>query len=177
MNNPRKLSLDEIISLPKASVIWREEHFCPGGNQGLDFYQLEPMLVCVPGKNGVLAWANTETFQELRINRSLINERRSFWNAEPDPIFITSGIPESDYDQFINNFEGDIPHEIDDSRLLYEITHRGFTVGLFSQATGIKLERLINILLDPDLLMVSELEKIVDVLSLNAAQATAIFFP
>ena len=93
--SPKRLSLENIESLPKASVIWREEHIITsGGNSGVEYFQLQPMMIGVPGKKGVLCYADLDGYIILDIDENLITDTRFFWDAEPDPDVITSGIPE-----------------------------------------------------------------------------------
>lgn len=68
----KRLTLEEISNLPKGSVIWREEQD-----------EIEPMLVCVAGKNGIVAWADHNSELILDINADLITDTRFFWDQEP----------------------------------------------------------------------------------------------
>lgn len=140
MNNARKLTLEEIKNLPKASVIWREQ-FTEDEESGFVFYQLEPMLVCVPGECGVLAWANKYSFLDLTIDEDLLSGR-SFWDKEPDQDMI-QGVPESDFDRFINASPLD-DFTFPQKQLLSTITRAGFSVPRFCQETGIDESALIQ---------------------------------
>lgn len=100
MNNAKKLTVQDIINLPKASVIWKEEHHFDE-NYNIGYYELFPMLVCVPGENGVLAWACKSYYCHLFINENLIDENTSFWDCEPDPDMISNDISETEYDKFL----------------------------------------------------------------------------
>ena len=120
----KKLTLAEIESLPKASVIWREQHATGGEKTGIDHYLIEPMLICVSGKGGVLAWADKHSCAYYDIDESLINDHRIFWSAEPETDMISAGVPDSYYDQLVLDYKDDF-EKLEESRLIYEITHRG----------------------------------------------------
>ena len=126
----KRLTLNEIISLPKASVIWREEHDCDE-ESGFNFYELEPMLVCVAGEGGVLAYANKDSFVDLDINDKLITEQRMFWDEKPGAELITGGLPIEYYDEQFHI------QRVALKGLLSEITKAGYTLEHFSQETAI----------------------------------------
>ena len=177
--SPKRLSLENIESLPKASVIWREEHIITsGGNSGVEYFQLQPMMIGVPGKKGVLCYADLDGYIILDIDENLITDTRFFWDAEPDPAVITSGIPEEEYNNLWDSSEYgyDDLQKMEDSRIVYAITKRGFTLDMFSQASGISKARLIMILRDPAQLTVSELDVFKQFLSLSADEAMNLFF-
>ena len=138
----KRLSLSEIISLPKASVIWREEHTYDD-ESGYNFYEAEPMLVCVAGEGGVLAYANKESVLYLDIDGELITDSRKFWDAEPGAELITGGLPVKYFDTF-NERNG--IRRVALKGLLSEITKAGYTLDHFSQETAIAFDDLRSVL-------------------------------
>ena len=144
MNDAKKLTLDEIKNLPKGSVIWREE-FAEDDDCGFVYYQLEPMLICVPGEDGVLAWANDSSYLFLSIGEDLLS-RRSFWNKEPEPDMI-EGVPESEYDKFIEETPLD-DFRFQRKHLLSVITRMGFTVSRFCDEMDLDQSSFIKFLQD-----------------------------
>ena len=139
----KRLTLNEIISLPKASVIWREEHTYDD-ESGYNWYEAEPMLVCVAGEGGVLAYANKDSVLDLDINESLITDERMFWDEEPGAELITGGLPIALYDTFE---ERSGIRRVALKGLLSEITKAGYTFDHFSQETAIAPDDLRSVLI------------------------------
>lgn len=103
MNNAKMLTLEEIKNLPKASVIWRQEFYLDS-DYDIEWFQLEPMLVCIPGEDGVLSWANSYSFLHLDIDDNLINNNRIFWDMEPDSDMTERGMSESKFNEYLERF-------------------------------------------------------------------------
>ena len=138
----KRLSLEEIMNLPKASVIWCEMHD-QDHESNCDFYDVFPMLICVPGRDGVLSWADRDSQIALDIDEKLITEDRFFWDSEPAADQISTGIPLQELNRF---FEENDVREIQNKRFLHLITSYGFSVPSFSKASGISQARIKGIL-------------------------------
>lgn len=139
----KRLTLDEIMSLPKASVIWREEHTYDE-EEGFNFYEIEPMLISVPGRDGVLCYASKENFLFLNIDEDLINPQRNFWDSEPAEGMIKTGLPMKEFDSFHEHYK---IHRIVSKDILSTITCAGYTLDQFCQKYGIALDELKSVLI------------------------------
>lgn len=139
----KRLSLSEIISLPKASVIWREEH-THDDESGYNFYEVEPMLLCVAGEGGVLVYANKDSVLDLDIDENLITDERKFWDEEPGRELIEGGLPVKYFDSFNERYN---IRRVALKGLLSEITKTGYTLDHFSQETAIALDDLRSVLI------------------------------
>ena len=159
----KNLTLQEIIALPKASVIWREEH-TSDDISGHEFYEVEPMLVCVAGEGGVLAFANKDSFLDLDIDENLITDYRRFWDEEPDESMITEGVPVEDYNTFCERF-----NILTFARpgLLSAITKKCYTVEQFCERSGISLEDMRSALIGEKELTPAEKETICSLLNIT----------
>ena len=102
----KRLSLEEIISLPLATVVWCETHdLFEIGETELEYYQILPMMVVRAGSGGLVSWADEESCRRFRINGSMISGSCSFWDSQPEPEQIESGIPYEEATSLFNNFE------------------------------------------------------------------------
>lgn len=139
----KQLSLSEIISLPKASVIWREEHNYDD-ESGYNYFEIEPMMIGAAGQGGTLCFANQDTFLFLDIDESLITDERKFWDEEPGSELITEDLPV----EYFNNFEERFNvRRVAVKGLLSAITKAGYTLDRFSLETGISLDDLRSVLI------------------------------
>ena len=93
----RKLTLDEIKALPKASVIWMENQYIT--DEGIIWYSLDPMMVCVPGENGCLIGGDKHSHFDLDIDDHLLDDS-TMWNMEPAKNQLV-GISAAEYDAMI----------------------------------------------------------------------------
>lgn len=166
----RKLTLKEIETLPKASVIWMglETHT----DEGILFYDTYPIVVCVAGKNAVLAGADADLCWHIKINAEYFSDKSdySFWNIEPGKAQLI-GISADEYNN-LNEKEDIVFHD-----LATAITSRGITLQALSDMTGIKIERIYKILSDMDEIVQSEIVAIGTALNLSDDEKREIFFP
>lgn len=159
----KRLSLSEIISLPKASVIWREEHTYDD-ESGYNYFEIEPMMIGAAGQGGTLCFANQDTFLFLDIDESLITDERKFWDEEPGSELITGGLPVEYYNSFDERYN---IRRVALKGLLSEITKTGYTLDHFSQETAISLDDLRSVLIGEKELLPEEKEIICALLNVT----------
>ena len=166
----RKLTLEEIITLPKATVLWLVDYNI--SDESIVWHGVDPVLVCAPGENGALIGGNRYSLVDLHINDQLLNDpNRSIWDREPTKGQL-HGISREEYDA--------IPDElghIQFTRLAYAITYRGFTFEQISDITGIKLKRIWNILTCRSEIEQCEIVAIRTALDLSDDETRKVFFP
>ena len=82
MNSAKKLTLDEIRTLPKASVIWYSYELIT--DEGIMFHSVDPLMVCAPGDNGRLIGGGKDYDLDLDINKHLFDDPCSaLWDSKP----------------------------------------------------------------------------------------------
>lgn len=97
--NARILTLEEIKSLSKASVIWRVSHQ-EDDDYHIHFHTVNPALIAVPGENGLIVGGDVGSLFCHDINDELINDGILFWSAEPAEEQLTDyGIPEAEFNK------------------------------------------------------------------------------
>ncbi len=108
MDSARKLTKEEIIKLKRGEVVWRESHsLIDCGKYGqIDSYSIYPMLVSMPGENGLLGYIDKDTEAVIEINN--ISKSDYFWNEEPEPGQIKKGMPIDDALKIFNKYEAEI---------------------------------------------------------------------
>lgn len=107
MEKARILKKEEIAQLQRGEVVWTESHteFDCGKYGQVDGYVIYPMLVSVPGKNGILGYIDNES--ELVIKIYDIRENDYFWNKKPDPEQLVSGIPLDEALEIVDKYEAE----------------------------------------------------------------------
>ena len=107
MEKARKLTKNEIIELQRGDVVWRESHsvFNCGKYGQVDSYNIYPMLVSIPGENGLLGYIDDET--EVTIKLNSIPEEDCFWSEEPEPEQIEKGVPIDEALKIYNKYEAE----------------------------------------------------------------------
>ena len=168
-NTAKKLTLEEIMTLPKATVLWLVDHNV--SDEGIVWHGVDPVLVCAPGENGALIGGNLYSFVDLTINDQLLNDpNRSIWDREPSKRQL-HGISREEYDAI-----PDALGHIQFTRLAYAITYRGFTFEQISDITGIKLKRIWNILTGKSEIVQCEIVALRRALDLTDSETMAVFF-
>ena len=95
MNAAKKLSLEEIKALPKASVVWMQIQY--ESDDGIKWYSLDPVMVCVPGENGFLIGGDMDCTIGRNIDDQLLDKDTTIWNMEPDKSQMV-GMTAAEYD-------------------------------------------------------------------------------
>ena len=90
----KKMTLDEIKTLPRGSVMWAE--FNDRTDEGIVWYSLDPVVVCEPGENGCLIGGNKDSFIDRNIDNHLLDDL-TIWSSEPEKEQL-SGITQKVYD-------------------------------------------------------------------------------
>lgn len=94
----RKLTLEEIKALPKATVIWFALE--QTGDTGVIWHSVYPCVVCASGENGMIIGGNKEEIFCRDITDTMLDESDiSFWDHEPNDIQLI-GINEKEYNSF-----------------------------------------------------------------------------
>jgi len=108
MEKARKMTSAEVAALPWGGVVWYESHTTLDcGKYGKhDAYNIYPMLVAEPGKNGVLGHIDRENENVIEINN--ISESDIFWNVEPGKEQVKNGIPIDEALKIFNKYEAEI---------------------------------------------------------------------
>lgn len=156
----KRLSLDEIRELQRASVIWLEQHDIDT-ETGAAFFRIYPMMICVQGEGGVLAFADTDSVIVHDINDSLINHDRLFWDEEPDPDLISCCLPWDQYNSFLD-WIGSDPVCLRD--LVEAVTLAGISFDQLGQAAGLTEDQLRSALIGKRDLSQEEKARIGDLL-------------
>ena len=159
----KRLSLSEIISLPKASVIWIEEHNYDD-ESGYNYFEIEPMMIGAAGQGGTLCFANQDTYLFLDIDENLITDERWFWDEEPGSELITEDLPVEYFNSFEERFN---IRRVAVKGLLSVITKSGYTLDRFSQETGIALDDLRSVLIGKRELTPAEKETVCALLNIT----------
>ena len=178
-NTAKKLTLEEIIALPRGSVVWGS--FENITNEGIVWYEADPMMVSVPGENGLLIGSDTINVFERNIDDTLfydpvveaIDSDSEFiiWDHEPTKGQL-HGISCTEYNAMPDDFE-----LIQFTRLAYAITYRGFTFEQISDMTGIRHKRMWSILTGKSDIEQCEIVAIRDALDLSDDETLKVFFP
>ena len=171
MNNAKRMTLQEIEAMPKASVIWFELHSLDDSDTFAEYYNIYPAMIAAPGENGVICWGSSDEYGVLEINNELINNDRLFWDHEPDKDMIFRGIPADIY----NNMHI-YPESETAKRLMTAITSRGYEINRFYSLSGVDESEFMQIIQgerEPDL---SEIQQISGTLHLDEAEMRSIFY-
>ena len=164
----RKLTLEEIEALPKASVIWLEMDM--KDDNGICWHDVLPLLVCVPGKGGVLMGGDRDSFVDFDINDQLMNDPDNhFWSHEPSHDMLP-GITRDEYNSI---------HEKDFvfPMLVEAITNRKLTFDRFCELAELNISKFMDALTGKREFVLWEIATIRDTLKLTADQLRKIFFP
>ena len=107
MEKARMLKKEEISQLQRGKVVWRESHTALDcGKYGkVDSYNIYPMLVSVPGENGILGYIDNET--EVAIEIGDISGEDCFWSKEPDLEQLKNGMPIDEALKIFNKYEAE----------------------------------------------------------------------
>ena len=126
-NEARKMTLAEIIALPKGSVIWMELHDI--SNDGVVYHSIDPLMVCISGNNGQLIGADEDSIIIHDINDHLLDDSNLImWDHEPNRNQLI-GLSKEEYAAL---------NDPDDDLIVYpllatEISSRGITFDRFSE--------------------------------------------
>lgn len=165
MNTAKKLTLDEIKALPRASVIWSS--FVFNTDEGIQFHTVYPVMVCVPHENGCLIGGDEEIYLRWIIDNQLMENDVTFWDIEPARDQLP-GITQNEYDGL-----PDVKRII----LAAAITSKGYSFESFSMTAGLSLDRLRESLNGQREFTLDEMEKISKVLEFSDDQIREVFFP
>lgn len=163
----KKLSLDEIKALPKASVIWMEVNDIT--DNGIVWHSLDPVMIRVPGENGYLIGGNKDSIIDLAIDSHLL-DNFSIWNHEPNREQLT-GITQEEYDSIRDE------ESIVFSGLSAAITSRGYTFKSFCELAGLNYTDFMDALTGKREFIQMEMVVIRSILNLSDAETIAVFFP
>ena len=165
----RKLTLEEIEALPKASVIWLEMDM--KDDNGICWHDVLPLLVCVPGKGGVLMGGDRDSFVDFDINDQLMNDPDNhFWSHEPSHDMLP-GITREERDSIPGDEDFVFP------KLVEAITSRKLTFAKFCTLSGMDFSKFMDALNGKREFVQWEMVAIRTTLKLTADQTTEIFFP
>lgn len=165
----RKLTLEEIEALPKGSVIWMSWYT---GDEAVVWHDIVPVMVAVPGKDGLLIGGNRESSCDLDIDSDLFDRPyHEYWDSEPDDSQIP-GITEEEY-----NATPDECEDIVFTKLTAEITARGITFDRFCKHIGMSKKRFMDKVTGKKEFMQPELVSIRCALNLTDDETRDIFFP
>lgn len=167
MTIARKLTLDEIKELPKATVLWIE--FVDETDEGIIWHSVDPVLVCAPGPGGALIGGNKDSFIDLNIDDDLLKNGRVFWDREPNREQLT-GINQDEYDTLTG--EGKIIYPA----LARAITGQGMTFDRFCDSTGLNYGKFWKALTGQREFVCSEIVAIRTALDLSDNEVNEIFF-
>lgn len=178
-NTAKKLTLEEIIALPRGSVVWGS--FENESDEGVVWHEVDPMMISVPGENGLLIGSDTYSVFERKIDNQLFHDpvveaidpgaNITIWDHEPARKQLR-GISREEYDAMPDELE-----QIQFTRLAYVITNNGFTFEQISDMTGIKVKRLWNILTGKSEIVQCEIVALRRALDLTDDETMAVFFP
>lgn len=169
-NTARKLTLDEIKALPRASVVWCAMRTV--SDDGICWFSADPVLVGVAGEGGDLIGSNEAGIIYRVINDELFDRDVSIWTSEPTPEQ-AHGITEKEYNAL------DDPNDdcIKFSALATAITSRGMTLEAFSESIGIKSASFWKAITGKREFVKWEIVKIRVSLQLTDDEVMKIFFP
>jgi hypothetical protein len=171
-NTAKKLTLEEIKALPRASVIWLVTYNC--SDDGVVWHEVDPSLICVAGEGGVICGADNDSTWDFVINDDLFERpyKFEFWNYEPNREQLP-GITGDEYNG--------LPNANDDLIMLPElaakITYKGFTFDRFCEQTGLNSKRFWKALIGKREFMQWEIVVIRSELNLSDDDVREIFFP
>lgn len=163
----KKLTLDEIKALPKASVIWMEVN--DKTDNGIVWYSLDPVMIRVPGENGYLIGGNKDSIIDLAIDSHLL-DNISIWNHEPNREQLI-GITQEEYDSISNE------ESIVFSGLSAAITSRRYTFKSFCELAGLNYTDFMDALTGKREFIQMEMVIIRSMLNLSDAETMSVFFP
>ena len=119
----KKLTIDEIKSLPLASVVWFSFEY--ENDEGIAWHGYRPVMVCVPGENGTLIGGEEDSYIRISIDDHMLDSREdSFWNFKPNEEQL-KGITEEEYNAMPD------PEQINNHKLAFAITSRKISVEAF----------------------------------------------
>ena len=163
----KKLTLDEIKALPKASIIWMEVN--DKTDNGIVWYSLDPVMIRVPGENGYLIGGNKDSIIDLAIDSHLL-DNISIWNHEPNREQLT-GITQEEYDSITDE------ESIVLSGLSAAITSRRYTFKSFCELAGLNYADFMDALTGKREFIQMEMVVIRSILNMSDAETMAVFFP
>lgn len=164
----RKLTLEEIEALPKASVIWLEMDM--KDDNGICWHDVLPLLVCVPGKGGVLMGGDRDSFVDFDINDQLMNDPDNhFWSHEPSHDML----PGITRDECNSIHERDFVFPM----LVEAITNRKLTFDRFCELAELNISKFMDALTGKREFMLHEIVAIRTALNLSDDEVRGIFFP
>lgn len=107
MENARMITSAEIALLPLGAVVWRESHtvFDCGLLGQVDGWHIYPMLITEPGINGVIGYSDREN--EVILEIANLPKEDCFWDKNPDPDKIKTGIPIDEALRIYNRYEAE----------------------------------------------------------------------
>lgn len=170
-NVAKKLTLEEIEALPKATVIWYA--YVNTSDDGVMWHDADPVLICEPGEGGIIYGGDKDSFIDIDISAHMFDDPDvSFWDSEPNRTQLP-GITRNEYNA--------LPDPNDDlftfTSLVTAITSRGMTFEALSDVTGINVNRIYEVLSDQDEIVQWEMVAIRKALKLTDEETKKIFFP
>ena len=170
-NTAKKLTIEELKALPKASVVWCA--FEETDDYGIVWHHSDPAIICEPGEGGMLLGGDKDGYFDHTIDDGLLNlSYLSIWDHEPNDDQLI-GISETDY----NSVSEDIHTHIQFTTLAAAITSKGVTFETLSDMTGIRVKRIYKILKHMDEISQCEIQAIRRALNLNDDVTRQVFFP
>lgn len=168
-NNARMLTLEELETLPRGSVIWRSINL--ETDEGIVWHDFDPMMICVSGPNGKLIGADAWNYFEYEINNYLMEDSQiHFWDIEPNDAQLP-GITRAEYDALTDE------ERIVNTKLAAAITSKGMLFEKFCETAGIDYRRFWSAITGSREFVQSEIVTIRTVLSLSDEETREIFFP
>lgn len=165
----KKLTLEDIKSLPKGAVVWGTS--INESDDGIVWHDVLPLLIAVPGENGLLIGGEKQSIFDRDIDDGLLADSDyCIWDSEPARDQLC-GITRDEFNDMQD------PAIIQFTRLAYAITYRGFTFEQISDITGIRLKRIWNILTGKSEIEQCEIVAIRSALDLTDDETMAVFFP
>ncbi len=165
----KKLTLEEIESMPRGSVVWRA--LVMESDEGIVWHESDPMMICVPGPGGYMLGADENSYYECNIDdRMTADPVDSYWSSEPADDQL-SGITKGQYNDLTDE------EKIVNTKLAAAITTRGMTFAQFSESIGMEFTKFWNAITGRREFVQWEIVKIRSALKLTDEEAEEIFFP
>ncbi len=167
--NAKKLTIDEIKSLPLASVVWFSfEH---ESDEGIAWHGYWPVMVCVPGENGRLIGGDEDSYINISINDHMLDSQEdSFWNFKPNEEQL-KGITEEEFNAMPD------AEQINNHKLAFAITSKKITVEAFCKLIRMNYQKFWNALTGKREFVQQEIVAIRTALNLSDDEIIEIFFP
>lgn len=165
----RKLTIEEIKSLPLASVIWYAREYKT--DEGIVWHCYSPVMVCVPGDNGELIGGDEASIIEVTISDKMMNDPiDSFWNYRPEESQL-KGITEEEYNSLTDE------ERIVNTELAALITSKGMTFTVFCENAGLNYEHFWESMIGKREFVQHEIVTIRNILNLSDDETMRVFFP